>query len=112
MGVRSGAAASVRIIILPLDTSNDPSNQCFTKLDRLRTVLDMNLNRAALVTIRERSGLSRTDLANEAGVDLSLVCRIESGKRNATPAVIRKLADALNCPLMALIGPPTEADAA
>ena len=69
----------------------------------------MNLNRAALVVIRERSGLSKTGLAERAGVDRTLIHRIENGERNATPTVIRKLADALECPLMALIGPEVDA---
>lgn len=71
----------------------------------------MNLNRAALVVIRERSGLSKTALAERAGVDRTLVHRIENGERNATPTVIRKLADALDCPLMALIGPAEQSAA-
>ena len=71
----------------------------------------MNLNRAALVTIRERSGLSKTALAAKAGVDRTLVHRIENGERHATPTVIRKFADALECPLLALIGPETDAAA-
>lgn len=65
----------------------------------------MNLNRAALTEIRERSGISKTDLADRAGVDRTLVHRLENGERRGTPVVIRKLADALQCPVMALIGP-------
>lgn len=68
----------------------------------------MNLNRDALTTIRERSGLSKTDLATRAGVDRTLVHRLENGERKATPNVLRKLANALDCPLMALIGPDDE----
>lgn len=71
----------------------------------------MNLNRTALVTIRERSGLSKSDLATRAGVDRTLIHRLENGERNASPSVIRKLADALDCPLMAILG-PNEQDAA
>ena len=65
----------------------------------------MNLNREALIVIRQRSGLSKTALAERAGVDRTLIHRIENGERNASVAVIRKLADALKCPLMALLGP-------
>ena len=68
----------------------------------------MNLNRESLVTIRERSGLSKSALAERAGVDRTLVHRLENGERNATPTVIRKLADALGCPLMALLAPNEE----
>lgn len=68
----------------------------------------MNLNRAALTAIRERSGLSKTGLADKAGVDRTLVHRLENGERRGTPTVMRKLADALDCPLMALMGPESE----
>ena len=51
------------------------------------------------------------ELATRAGVDRTLVHRLENGERNATPAVLKKLADALGCPLMALIGPDDEAAA-
>lgn len=68
----------------------------------------VNLNRAALTEIRERSGISKTDLADRAGVDRTLVHRLENGERRGTPVVIRKLADALQCPVMALIGPESE----
>lgn len=63
----------------------------------------MNLNRDALTTIRERSGLSRSGLAVRAGVDRSLIHRLENGERNASPTMVHKLAQALNCPVMALI---------
>ena len=69
----------------------------------------MNLNREALVVIRERSGMSKTQLAAKCGVDRTLIHRIENGERHATVSVIRKMADALECPLMALIGPSDEA---
>ena len=71
----------------------------------------MNLNRQALTVIRERSGHSKTSLAELAGVDRTLVHRLENGQRNATPTVMRKLADALDCPLYALMG-PSETEAA
>lgn len=69
----------------------------------------MKLNREALIVIRERSGLSKTALAERAGVDRTLVHRLENGERNATPDVLKKLAAALDCPLMALIGPERDA---
>lgn len=65
----------------------------------------MLLNRSALTTIRERSGLTRASLAEAAGVDRSLIHRLETGERNASPAVIAKLAAALKCPTTALLGP-------
>ncbi|HEY9370999.1 helix-turn-helix transcriptional regulator [Streptomyces sp.] len=51
---------------------------------------------------REMSGLSKTALAQRIGKSVSLVSEIESGTRNATPEVLRLLADALNCPIVVL----------
>lgn len=72
------------------------------------SVIHVNLNRDALIAIRERSGLSKTGLAERAGIDRTLVHRLENGERNATPSVLNKLATALDVPLMALIGPNDE----
>jgi transcriptional regulator with XRE-family HTH domain len=46
---------------------------------------------------RERTGLTRTEVARQLGVSLSLISEIEKGTRNATPAMILRLADALDC---------------
>ena len=67
-------------------------------------VRDMQINREALIAIRERSGMNKSQLADAAGVDRTLVHRIESGERNATPDVMRKLAEGLKVPVTALIG--------
>lgn len=56
----------------------------------------------AVVYAREKAGLTRTQLAERCGVSLSLISEIESGNRNATPAMIGKLAGALNCPRVIL----------
>lgn len=46
---------------------------------------------------REHVGLTRTAVAQELGVSLSLISEIESGTRNATPAMILRLAETLRC---------------
>ena len=51
---------------------------------------------------REKAGLTQTGLAERLGVSLPLISMIEAGKRNATPAMILKLAEALNCPVVVL----------
>lgn len=51
---------------------------------------------------RKRSGLTKSQLASETGLSLSLVSEIESGTRNATPANLLKIAEALNCPVVML----------
>jgi DNA-binding XRE family transcriptional regulator len=56
----------------------------------------------AVTYAREQAGLTKTQLANAAGVSVSLISEIEGGTRNATPAMIIKLARALNCPRVVL----------
>jgi transcriptional regulator with XRE-family HTH domain len=56
----------------------------------------------AVTYAREQSGLTKTQLADACGVSVSLISEIESGTRNATPAMIAKLADVLNCPRVVL----------
>lgn len=51
---------------------------------------------------RRKAGYSVTEAARELGVAVSLVSQIESGKRNATPAMLLKMAAAYNCPLVVL----------
>lgn len=51
---------------------------------------------------RRKAGLSQSALARELGVAKSLVSEIETGTRNATPAMILKLAEVLNCPVVVL----------
>jgi transcriptional regulator with XRE-family HTH domain len=57
---------------------------------------------AAVTYAREQAGLTKTALAQRCDVSLSLISEIEAGTRNATPAMIRKLAAALNCPRVVL----------
>ena len=57
---------------------------------------------AAVTWARERSGLTKTQLAERAGVSLSLISEIEKGTRNATPPLLLKIAEALNCPVVFL----------
>lgn len=47
---------------------------------------------------RRRAGYSKAALAREVGVSRSLICEIEKGTRNATPAVLVKLAAVLDYP--------------
>jgi transcriptional regulator with XRE-family HTH domain len=66
----------------------------------------MQVNPHALRVIRERSGLSVSELARIAGLSQPHLSNIETGKRQASPAVLRHLADALQVPLLALISNP------
>jgi len=66
----------------------------------------VHLNRHALRAIRERSGLSITALAARAGVSQPHLSNLESGRRQASPAMVRRLARALAVPVVALLGAP------
>lgn len=57
---------------------------------------------AAITWARKKAGLTKRALAREIGVSEQLVGEIESGWRNATPANLAKIAEALNCPLVSL----------
>lgn len=56
----------------------------------------------AVTYAREQAGLTKTQLAAACRVSLSLISEIEAGTRNATPAMLAKLATALNCPRVIL----------
>lgn len=65
----------------------------------------MKLNPEALRVIRERTGLTKQELADRAGVDRTLVTRLENGERTGTPSVIVKLARALDVSQLAISTP-------
>lgn len=56
----------------------------------------------AVTWAREKAGLTKTALATECEVSLALISMIESGDRSATPALLLKIAKALNCPVVIL----------
>lgn len=62
----------------------------------------LNHEPAAVTYAREQAGLTKTQLAAACQVSVSLISEIEAGTRNATPAMIIKLAEALNCPRVIL----------
>ena len=51
---------------------------------------------------RKQAGLTGQALAELTGVSPGLISEIEKGTRNATPAMIKRLAVALNCPRVVL----------
>lgn len=68
----------------------------------------LNHQPEAVKWAREQAGLTKTQLAKELGVSISLISEIEAGTRNATPANLNLLAEALNCPRVALERKRTE----
>lgn len=65
--------------------------------------MDMYVNRHALRVIRQRSGLGLSELARRAGCSQPHLSNIEHGRRRPSPATLRRLADALQVPLVALL---------
>jgi transcriptional regulator with XRE-family HTH domain len=63
----------------------------------------MQLNPAALKALRERSGLTQTELADGADIRRDTLNHLEHGRRNASDAQIRALAHALHVPVTAII---------
>lgn len=63
--------------------------------------------------LRERAGISKTELARIMDVDLAAVSRWESGQAMPLAARLPKLADLFGCSIDALYGrEPPEADQA
>lgn len=71
----------------------------------------MRLNPATLQLVRERTGMTKAELADRAGIDRTLITRLENGERTGTPAVIAKLAAALQCSQVALCSLDPEPEA-
>lgn len=62
----------------------------------------LNHEPEAVTYARENAGLTKRALASQCGISEQLMCQIEFGRRNATPTTLKKLAEALNCPLVVL----------
>lgn len=63
----------------------------------------MVLNGSALQAIRERSGLTQTELAAQTGVSQGRISELESGRCNVRPGTVKALAAALAIPIPALV---------
>lgn len=71
----------------------------------------MRINPEALHTIRRDRGVAITTLAETVGLaNHSHLSNIEAGRREASADLIRKLAEALNVPVLALLGPERRPD--
>jgi transcriptional regulator with XRE-family HTH domain len=56
----------------------------------------------AVAYARRKAGLSQAEAAKALEVSESLLSMIEKGARNATPAMLLRLAELYNCPLVVL----------
>ena len=66
----------------------------------------MQVNPAALTAIRERSGYKKSKFASLVGISPSYLTEMEKGDKPGSADVIKRMADALSCPLAALIRMP------
>jgi transcriptional regulator with XRE-family HTH domain len=66
----------------------------------------VRLNRFALKELRERSGFTKAAFAREAGISIGTLADLESGRRNASPDMVGRLATAPKVPLPALLALP------
>jgi transcriptional regulator with XRE-family HTH domain len=69
------------------------------------------INGAALREIRALTGLSGRELARRAGISETTVTNIERDKHGVSPAVMRRLADALGVSVEAISSPAAPAQA-
>lgn len=77
--------------------------------DSRRTLGDMSDAGKHVKEIRKRRGLTQRELAEAAGVSLSIIRKLEQGEREtARLETLRKLATALRVPTMRLSGGPNE----
>ncbi len=60
------------------------------------------INGEVLRCIREKDGQTQVQLAASAQISRQYLCDIENGRRDAKPPVLRRLAEALNCPTSVL----------
>lgn len=63
----------------------------------------MRINHHALRAIRERSGLTGSELADLAGISQAHYSNIETGERSPSPKVAAALAQALKVPVLAIV---------
>lgn len=66
---------------------------------------DTVANGAAIRAIREARGIPLGECATTCGISYSYLSNIEAGRKNASPALLRRLADALGCQLAAISSP-------
>lgn len=65
-------------------------------------VSDLDHEPDAVVYAREQAGYNQAKAAKELGISGPYLSQIESGVRNAGPALIKKMAEVYNCPRVVL----------
>lgn len=60
------------------------------------------IRRSVVTRLREKDGLSMSELARRSGISPSYLSKIEAGEKNPAPAVALRIARALEIPLEAI----------
>lgn len=58
--------------------------------------------------IRNKKGMTQEELANEVGVDRSLISKLETGESEGSLSTLRKIAEVLEVALAELLGETDE----
>lgn len=70
----------------------------------------MRINPESLRTIRKDREVRLVDLAKLVGCEPSHLTNVEAGRREASPRLIKALAEALKVELLSLLGPEVRPD--
>jgi transcriptional regulator with XRE-family HTH domain len=62
-------------------------------------------NPAAIIALRMERGLTPKQLAEESGISLSHMCLAEKGVSSLTSETLKRVADALGCPVARIVNP-------
>ena len=79
---------------------------------RERRVSQLDHDPESLVWARKQAGFTQKELAARLGVSAGHMSEIESGKRNATPKNLAKIAEVLRCPRAVLAAKVARRDVA
>lgn len=69
---------------------------------RPRRITPVDHDPEAITWARKAKRWTKSRLAHELGISVSLMAEIEKGTRNATPEKLHRLAEVLNCPVSML----------
>jgi XRE family aerobic/anaerobic benzoate catabolism transcriptional regulator len=88
------------------------SSEKLTRIDRRTHEHELLQQLAARVRfLRDQRGMSRMLFAEQSGVSVPHIARLEAGQGNVSVLVLDRLARALGVPLEAIFAPPEDADA-
>jgi transcriptional regulator with XRE-family HTH domain len=73
-----------------------------TKIPRGHRMSPLSHSPEGLRYALNKSGLTQAEFAQQIGKSASLVSEILKGTRNASPALLQRMAEVLNCPVVVI----------